>query len=73
MELTERNPIMPEGKEYDVSSETIGTPEYALALLIPLRNEWVRGVYTTPRIQNVGTLNLVILNLELMISNQSKV
>lgn len=50
-----------------------GTPEYCLPLLIDLRDGWLENrKKSTLHVRAIMTINLVILNLEVMIENNLK-
>lgn len=57
----------------DMSAKVVGTPEYILPFLLEIRAGWLENrLDTTPTLDLVGRLNIIILNTELMIENNLK-
>jgi hypothetical protein len=55
-----------------IAAKKVACPEICLSLLINLRDGWLQSGMQSIMAHDIVTLNIVILNLELMIENNSK-
>lgn len=58
----------------EMDAKIVGTPEYILPFLIEIREGWIKNRLATRGTASISAmLNVIILNTELMIENQSQV